>query len=77
MNAALVDNARAVGDAFDAVDRALSKAAQKGGVELTNVLQRITQQLTENQIAIMRAVNSKIDGKPLDEPPQSARRDVH
>jgi hypothetical protein len=80
MNSALVDNARAVGDALDAIDRALSNAAQKGTNELTGALERITKQLNENQHAIMRAINNRT-GEPskstIEEPPQGARHDVH
>jgi hypothetical protein len=77
LNDAVVENARAIGDAFDAVDRALAKAGAKANKELTNSLERMSRQLSENQHQIMRAINNKIDGKPVDEPPQSARRGVH
>jgi hypothetical protein len=76
MNSALVDNARAVGDALDAVDAALTKAANKGNKELAGALQKITDTMAANQHAIMRVLNNRIDDKPADEP-QGQRRGVH
>jgi hypothetical protein len=83
MNCALVDNARAVAQAFDAVDGALDRAAQKGSKQLTGALERITKQLSENQHQIMRAVNRVGEGKPVGErsekreEPKSAPAKIH
>jgi hypothetical protein len=59
LNGALVDNARATAAAFDAIDAALDRAADKGNKQLTGALDRISKQLSENQRAVLRAVSAK------------------
>jgi hypothetical protein len=74
---AVAENAHAIANAFEEVDRALAKAGAKANKELTGALQRITQQLSENQHAIMRAINNRVgDAKPSDEA-KSAPAKVH
>jgi acyl-CoA reductase-like NAD-dependent aldehyde dehydrogenase len=64
---AVAENAHQIANAFEEVGRALAKFGAKSNKELTGALDRLSKQLLENQHSIMRAINSKIDGKPVEE----------
>jgi hypothetical protein len=74
---AVAENAHAIANAFEEVDRALAKFGVKSNKQLTGALDRIGRQLSEGQHQLMRAINNRIgDAKPVDEA-QSTRRGVH
>jgi uncharacterized coiled-coil protein SlyX len=83
LDKALVDQGQTCNEVMNAVvealERTLNTATQKSNDHLVGALQKITETMAANQHAIIRAINNRIGehGKPIDEPPQSARRGVH